>query len=146
MASVPLPKNSMLVAREDGQLFQVDFTEFPNLNSPGLVDWDLSVSKLLISKIQLTRSRFVTIDEMTFENIVRTGQTPSGATGDLEITLYNTLDGKNVAAEHFPSVMTEDDGFIHLDTRVTGQNFAVQLRGTYNINTMTVTLHQNGRR
>lgn len=142
----PLPKNSMLVARQDGRLYQVDFTEFPHLNTPGAVDWDLSIAKMLIGKFQVSRTRFVTIDEITFENVVRTGEIPDGTTTDLEITVFKTLNGKSAEPGIFPVPSDEQDGLIVLPLRSTGQNFSVQLRGHYNVNTMTIRSHNHGRR
>ena len=146
LLNLPLPKRTMLVAREDGRLYQVDFTEHPELEDPALIDWDLSVSKLLVGKFQLTRTRFVTVEELEFENVTRTAQVPEGATGDLETTLYHTLDGRNVEDEKVLVPSIDEGGLVKYNARVTGQNFSVQLRGTYNINTLIFTVHQHGRR
>lgn len=144
--SFPSAKRTLMVAREDGRLYRLDFSENPQLGDPGLIDWDLSVSKVLIGKFQLVRTRAVTLDEIEIENIVRTNQLPSGTVHDLEVTVFNSLDGKNAQAAVFPVAAHESGGLIHLKTRLTGQNFSMQLRGTYNINTVVFTTHQNGRR
>lgn len=144
---LPVSKRTMIVAREDGRLYSVDFSENPQLDDPGLIDWEISISKILLGKFQFTRTRWVTLDELEFENTVRTGQVPTGADSDLEVSVYGSLDGKNPVADVVaPYVAEEAGGLIHLNTRLTGQNFAVQLRGTYNLNTIVFVTHQNGRR
>ena len=45
---IPAPKDTMIVARQDGRLYVVDFREFPHLDDPAAVDWDISVSKLVV--------------------------------------------------------------------------------------------------
>ena len=55
---VPLPKNTVAVARADGRIYTVDFTEMPQLDDPGAIDWDVSVAKILIGKIQQSRERY----------------------------------------------------------------------------------------
>lgn len=139
----PTVKRTMLVARLDGQLYRVDFSENPQLEDPGLIDWDLSVSKMLIGKFQLTRTRAVTLDEIEIENTVHSGQAPLP---DLEVSVYNSLDGKNAEPATFPVVSRDSGGLLHLCGRLTGQNFSMQLRGVYNVNTIIFTTHNNGRR
>ena len=36
LKQVPLPKNTMIVARDSGRLYVVDFTEFPQLDDLSL--------------------------------------------------------------------------------------------------------------
>lgn len=146
MKQVPLPKRTMVLARANGQLYQIDFTDRPQMDDPALIDWELSVSKLLIGKFQLTRSRFVTVDEIELENIERTGQFPAPGIPDFGVTVYSSIDGKNVTETVFPSVAKDEEGYVRLTTRLTGKNFSVMLRGTYNINTVIFTTHNHGRR
>ena len=143
---IPLPKNTMVVARRDGRLFIVDFTEFPQLDDPTAIDWDLSVSKIIIGKLQLIRSRVVSIEGVEIENVVRTQQVPSGATSDLEVTLYGATDGKNIDMTFNPTKTYESDSLVEYGCRATAENFSLQLRGTYNVNTIVFTLHNHGRR
>ena len=60
----PTPKRTMFLATESGRLYSVDFSENPQLDDPGLVDWNLSISKMLVGKFQLSRTRAVTLDEI----------------------------------------------------------------------------------
>lgn len=143
----PSVKRTMMAARLDGRIYQIDFSENPQLDDPTLVDWDISISKIILGKFQFTRTRAVTLDELEFENIVRSGQFPGDSTTDLEVAVFQSLDGKNPE----PAVTAlytanELGGLLHMNTRLTGQNFSVQLRGVYNLNTLIFTTHNNGRR
>lgn len=142
----PLPKNTVAVAREDGRIYMVDFTESPQLDDAGSIDWGLSISKLIVAKVQQVRSRLGTLEEIEIENITHTDQRPPGALTDTELTVFGTLDGKNDTLTVMPKVAIDDGGYILAKCRVTAMNFAIQLRGTYNINTMVITIHNNGRR
>lgn len=146
LKQVPLPKNTMVVAREDGRLYVVDFTEFPNLDDPSVIDWDISVSKMLIGKVQSTRTSVITVEEIECENIVHTEQYPAGASTDFKLTLFGTLDGKNQALQVDPVVEIDEGGYVNAHCRMTAKNFSVMVRGTYNVNTLTVTVHNSGRR
>ena len=146
LRQVPLPKNTMVVARNDGKLYVVDFTEFPHLDDPSVIDWDLSVSKLLIGKIQQSRARLQTLEEVECENIVHTEQFPEGTTKDFQMTIFGTLDGKNAEIEHEPVIAEDEGGYVQAACRLTAKNFEIQLRGTFNVNTLAVTLHPAGRR
>lgn len=139
----PTVKRTMLAARENGQLYRVDFSENPHLEDPGLVDWNLSIAKILIGKFQLTRTRAVTLEEVEIENTVHSGQAPLP---DLEVLVYNSVDGRNQEAGVSPYVSIDEGGLLRLNTRITGQNFSMQLRGVYNLSTVIFTTHQNGRR
>lgn len=146
LKAVPLPKNTMVVAREDGRLYVVDFTEYPQLDDPGAVDWDVSVAKLILGKIQHTRSRYLTMEEIILENVIHTGQAPTGTSADLEVTLFSSLDGKNISETSKPYVAENDGQYIKLTTRKTAQNFSIQIRGAYSLNTIALTFHNAGRR
>ena len=146
MQTTPLPKNTLIVAQENGRLYKLDFTEYPHLDDPGLVDWEVSVSKIVIGKIQQTRQRFITLEGFDVENIVQTNQFPVGSSKDFDATVFVTLDGKNVVREVTPALVSRDGANAVFACRQTGQNFSIQIRGTYNINTMTVTFHNHGKR
>jgi hypothetical protein len=146
LKQVPLPKNTMIVAREDGRLYVVDFTEFPHLDDPAVIDWDISVSKMIIGKIQQSRRQLQTLQEIECENIVRTEQFPEGTTKDFQMTVFGSLDGKNQEIEVEPTIASEDGGYVKAVCRVTAKNFEIQLRGTFNVNTVVVTMHPAGRR
>lgn len=143
---IPLPKNTLVVARRDGRLYVADFTEFPQLDDPGIVDWSISISKIIMGKAQANRTRLLTLEELTVENIVHTGQIPEGATEDFEITVFGSMDGKNISKTVKPVIQIDDGGFIKAYAHVTATNFSIQLRGTYNLNTFTLTYHNHGRR
>lgn len=143
---LPRVKRTMLVAQTSGRLYQVDFTEDPAGDDPILVDWDVSVSKMLLGKFQLTRTRAITLEEIEIENVTHPGQFPVGSESDMEVTLYNSLDGKNVSNPIPVIVAIDEGGLVKCVTRTTGQNFSMQLRGTYNVNTIVFTTHNNGRR
>lgn len=143
---IPAPKDTMIVARKNGRLYVVDFREFPHLDDPAAVDWCVSVSKLLVGKVQQTRTRFLTLQELELENTVQTNQPPPGSAKDMEITVFGSLDGKNQDISVEPTIVERDNGYVHATTRVSAKNFSVQLRGTYNINTMVLTYHNHGKR
>lgn len=146
LKKVPLPKNTVAVAQEDGRIYLVDFTENPQLDDPGQIDWGISVAKLLIGKIQQTRTRLLTLEEIEIENIVHTDQFLPGTLVDTKLTVFGSLDGKTDTITVNPKISEDDGGYILAKCRVTAKNFGIQLCGTYNINTIQVTLHQNGRR
>lgn len=143
---LPTPKRTMFLVTATGRMYTVDFSEKPQLNDPGLIDWNLSVAKMLLGKFQLTRTRAVTLEEIEIENTVRTDQFPAGSALDLEVVVYTSLDGRTPENPIHPVVTHESDGLVHLKTRTTGQNFSMQLRGVYSVNTIIFTTHQNGRR
>lgn len=143
---IPLPKKTVAVARKDGRIYMLDFSEHPQDEDPTFIDWEISVSKLLIAKLQLSRNRMQTLEEVTIENIVHTEQAPAGVTKDVELTIFGTLDGKNEAMSIEPYTQIDSGGFIQANCRLTARNFGIQLRGVYNVNTITVTIHPAGRR
>lgn len=143
---VPLPKNTLIVARENGRLYTVDFTEFPQLDDPAVIDWNISVSKLIVGKIQSTRAQMLTLEEVEVENIVHTMQFPVGTAKDFQMTIFGSHDGKNNTITAEPSLAIDEGGYVIATCRLTAKNFQVQVRGTYNINTMTIAYHPAGRR
>lgn len=146
LKQVPLPKNTMVVARNSGQLYVVDFTEFPHLDDPSIIDWNISVSKLLLGKLQQTRSQLTQLLGVECENIVHTEQFPTGTTKDFQLVVFGTLDGKNPVLEQEIPVAEDEGGYVNAPCRFTARNFEIQLRGTFNVNTLVVTVHQGGRR
>jgi hypothetical protein len=143
---IPAPKDTMLVARQDGRLYVVNFSEYPHLDDPSAVDWCVSVSKLIVGKVQERRSRHLTLQEIECENTVQTNQSPPGSSTDMKLTVFGSMDGKNVDFEIDPHIVERDNGYVHAVTRATAKNFQIQLRGTYNINTMVLTYHNHGKR
>lgn len=146
LRDIPAPKDTMIVARLDGRLYVADFREFPHLDDPGAVDWDISISKLIVGKIQQNRTRFLTMQEIEVENTVATGQLPSTGTADLELTVFGSTDGKNTDQTVKPTIVERDEGYVHAVCRTTARNFEFQIRGTYNINTIVFTYHNHGKR
>lgn len=146
LTEIPAPKDTMIVGRGDGRLYVVDFTECPQLTTATDIDWSLSVSKIIVGKLQQNRSRWITLEELEFENIAQTDQNMPGALSDVEITLYGTQDGKNVNNITFPVIVTREGSYIHAKCRMTAKNFQVGLCGTYNINTIVFTYHNHGKR
>ena len=144
--STPEVKRTMLVALRNGKLMRVDFSESPHLDDPNLVDWDLSVSKIFVGKFQMQRTRALTLEEIEIEKITHTGEVPTGAAGDTELTVYHTIDGRNPEPRVLPPVSIDEGGLVKYSCRVTGQNFSIGLRGTFNLNTIILTTHNNGRR
>ena len=67
---VPAPKDTMIVARKDGRLYVADFREYPHLDDPDAVDWSISISKLIVGKIEQARTRHLTLQEIECENTV----------------------------------------------------------------------------
>ena len=143
---VPAPKDTMIVARKDGRLYVADFREYPHLDEPDAVDWNISISKLIVGKIEQTRTRHLTLQEIECENTVQTSQPAPGTSTDLKLTVFGSLDGKNNDFTVDPTVVDRDNGYVKAVCRATAKNFAVQLRGTYNINTIVLTFHNHGRR
>lgn len=143
---IPAPKDTMLVARQDGRLYVADFREFPHLDDPAAVDWDISVSKLIVGKLQQNRTRLLTLQEIELENTVATGQIPLGSSEDMELKVFGSTDGKNIDSTITPHITERDSGYVHAVCRTTAKNFEIQLRGTYNINTIVMTYHNHGKR
>lgn len=146
MLNVATPKNTLIVAQKDGRLYLLDFSECPHIDDPGAVDWGVSVSQMLIGKVALSRNRLSTLEQIEFENIQHTGQEPEAGAGDLSVTVFGSIDGKNNALEVKPHIAIDDGGYIRGNCRATATNFGIMLRGTYNINTIQVVLHPAGRR
>lgn len=146
LVAVPQPKNTLIVAQGDGRLYSVDFSEYPQLDDPALVNWGISVSKLIVGKVQHTRTRLQTLEEIEMENVVSTGQSPGGGAPDYAITIFGATDGGARDIQVTPTLKAKEDGYVWAACRVTAKNFMIQLRGTYNINTMVLTYHTNGKR
>ena len=100
----------------------------------------------MLGKIQHTRTRHLTMEEIEFENIVHTGQIVPEGTSDVELTLFSSQDGKNISEISNPTVAISDGSYMKYVTRKTAQNFSIQLTGTYNLNTISLTFHNAGRR
>ena len=143
---VPAPKDTMIVVRPNGRLYTADFREYPHLGDPGAVDWDISVSKLIVGRLEQVRTRHLTLEEIECENTVATGQNPPGTSTDLALTVFGSLDGKNIDTTTTHTIVERDSGYVRAVCRTTAKNFSVELRGTYNINTMVLTYHNHGKR
>lgn len=143
---IPVPKNTLVVLRPDGRLYVVDFSERPQGGDANLIDWNLSVSKLIVGKVQAIRSRFITVEEIEMENVQVTDQPPSGSMTDFELTLFASLNGKDIDSTNVLSIAERTDEYAKAVCRHTAKNFSLQIRGTYNVNTVVFTYHQNGRR
>lgn len=146
MLKVAAPKNTLIVAREDGRLYLVDFTECPHIEDPGAIDWGISVAKLVIGKVALTRNRLSCLEHIEFENVQHTDQEPEPGAGDMDVTVFTSTDGKNIVNTTRPYLAIDEGNYVRANCRLTGVNFAIQLRGTYNVNSFVVTLHPAGRR
>lgn len=143
---LPAPKDTLIVGRADGRLYVADFREYPQLDTPSKVDWTLSVSKIIVGKLEQNRSRHLTLEEIELENVVQTMQSAPGTTTDMGITVFGSQDGKNIESTTTPHIAERDDSYVRAQCRVTAKNFQVQLRGTYNVNTITLTYHNHGKR
>ena len=138
LKSVPLPKNTMIVARQDGRLYIVDFTLNPFIEGSSDVDWSISGAKIILGKIQHTRVRYLSMDEVVLENVI-----PSD---NFNVTLFSSLDGKNISNSTVLVPAESDGQYVKFNARKTAQNFSVQVSGVYNLNTLAVTFHNAGRR
>ena len=101
---------------------------------------------MLVGKVQATRTSVITVEEVECENIVHTSQYPSGAVVDFKMTVYGSTDGKNQDLQADPYIAQDLGGYINAHCHLTAKNFSVMIRGTYNVNTITVTVHNSGRR
>lgn len=136
----PHPKDTLIVARQDGRLYLADFREYPHLDFSDAVDWSIAPAKLMVGKVQHTRTRLQTLQQIEVENVVDTEvQNP-------ELTIFGTLDGKTPAFQTPVSLPEESDGYLTGNCRVTAKNFEVMLTGVYNVNTMVLTYNIHGRR
>ena len=144
--AVPAPKDTLIVAQQSGRLYTADFREYPQLDDSTAVDWDISISKIIVGKLTQVRTRYLTLEEIECENTVQTSQPAPGTSTDLKLTVFGSLDGKNNDFTVDPTVVDRDNGYVKAVCRATAKNFAVQLRGTYNINTIVLTFHNHGRR
>lgn len=143
---IPDPKNTLIVAREDGSLYVADFTYNPEFDDPNEIDWELSVSKLLVGKLEERRTRFLTLEEIELENIVHTGQPPIVGEQDSEVTVYGSSDGKNIDKQITPTLAENLGGYVKYRCRITAKNFSIQLRSSFTLNTIVCTYHNHGRR
>ena len=146
LALVPAPKDTLIVARADGRLYTVDFREYPHLSDPAKVDWTISISKIVVGKLQQNRTRWLTLEEIELENVVQTSQPAPGTLTDMGLTVFGSQDGKNIDSTVIPHIAERDNSYVRAQCRVTAKNFQVQLRGTYNTNTITLTYHNHGKR
>lgn len=143
---VPLAKRNLGILTRTGRTYRVDFSERPQAIDPDRINWEISLSKAIFGKFQFTRTRAATLDEIEFENILHTTHIPTGASGDLKVTVPYSLDGKNITGIKEPVVLEDSPEYMRCAYRVTGRNFSVQLSGQFNVNTFILTGHVSGRR
>lgn len=141
LKAAPLPKSTLIVARLDGRLYVVDFSERPQQADPFDIDWDISRAKILLGKIQQTRTRLVTLEEVELQNVTSTVGRPAPT-----LTVHGAIDGKNNTMTVIPKITIYEGGLMQGKCRATATNFDILLEGSYILNTVEVTLHQSGRR
>lgn len=139
-------KRTLGVLMSSGQVYRVDFTEYPQLPDPDKINWELSQSKLIVGKIQNSRTRTVTLQELELENVIHTGEIPAGETLDTVVKIAYTLDGHTNEALYTPALLRGSGEYQKYGARITGKNVSIQLSGHFNVNTLIATLVNNGRR
>jgi hypothetical protein len=95
-------------------------------------------SVIVLGKYQLLRSRLMTMDGISLENIE--------ATSNCEVLLATTYDGKDQAVLSTPALVSKSSQVRNYACRVTGVNHSVIIKGTFNLNTIMLDSHVNGRR
>lgn len=144
---IPLPKRNITCLQPDGRVYRVDFSEKPFLENPELINWDISYGKMVIGKFQLTRNRFLTVDEMELENVYNPGF-PIGElpAANLSIRLSAALNGKDTDTIIDPVIVERTDDYVRCATRLTAKNLSILIGGQYNMTSFTLTSHIHGRR
>lgn len=125
-----IPRDSIGLLSKTGQIHTVDFSYS---NSSGT-----SYGVMLFGKFKLVRSRNITLDSVTYENI-RTGAI-------FNIYARVTLNGKNLY-KTIPGALVENTpNFRKYNFRCTGDNISLLAVGQFYATSFVLNVHLNGRR
>lgn len=95
-------------------------------------------SVLLLGKYQLVRSRMTTLDKVTLESI--------DADANFELAVKSTLDGKTADSVRVLTASAIAPRLREYNTRITGANHTLVVKGRFNLNSLELALHINGKR
>lgn len=140
----PLPKKTIIVARADGRLYKVDFSDALAYETPELIDWNISKAKAIFGKFQHTRKQNITVEEIELENVVDTEEIATGE--QFAVVIPYSLDGKNIAGTITPALAEQSGNYRHMMTRLTAKNFSIEIAGRFNLNTIQLKYHLAGNR
>ena len=140
----PLPKKTIVVARQDGRLYKVDFSDALAYEAPQLIDWNISKSKAILGKFQHVRKENITLEEIEMENVVDVSELIPGEAFSVKVPY--SLDGKNITNTATPAVYAASGNYKHLMTRITAKNFSIEIAGRFNLNTIQLKYHIAGNR
>lgn len=122
-----IPKQSIGFLQANGTVVSVDFS----------VKSATAAGVLLLGKYQFVRPRLLTMDEINLENI------QAGIT--FSLTLFTALDGKNYT-QSVPTLTYQSGLFRRYNSRQTGVNHSLLLKGGFNIVSFVLVFHINGKR
>jgi len=124
---VETPRRSIALLTNSGQVSLVKIDTL-NPSSNGVV---------LLGKYQYTRSKTLTLDTVTVENIPDTG--------NLTLVDNYTLDGKNPLSK--TAILLESEGVLRkYGLNVTGRNHSLLFKGAFHLVCLQLAFHQHGRR
>lgn len=98
---------------------------------------------LLLGKFAVQRDKFLTMDELNLES-----QDMDGSPASFDVFLYPTLNGNKFQAAVAATLDTvrTDDNLKSYNARCSGQNICVLVKGTFDLNTLEMRVHQDGDR
>lgn len=98
---------------------------------------------ILLGKFAVTRDRFITLDEVSFES-----RNTDGVPADIAVLIYPTLNGNKFETPVVPVLdnVRSDEMMKSYKCRVSGQNFSILAKGAFDLNTIDMRVHQDGTR
>lgn len=127
-----LPRKSIAFLQDSGMVFTVNFAIQAGFNR----------GVIFLGKYQVSRTRFTTLDEVEFENIFIAD---TAHADKFRVWDAYSLDGKTTTLKegylsyHSPNISK-------YTWRVTGVNHTLIVMGNFNLNSIMLSLHVNGRR
>ena len=124
---VEIPKQSISFLQADGTVLVVDYDPYI-ANTQGLI---------LLGKYQYVRGRLLTLEEIDVENVMRWS--------NFKCVLFSALDGKNMTNKTLAPVDNASQ-LGTFNTRTTALNHSIMFQGGFNVESIVLTFHVNGKR
>jgi hypothetical protein len=117
-------------------VFAEELADFPALSHESVI---------VLGKFQYVRSRFISIDEITAEEVKYKILGAAAGTRDFECVILPTLDGKTFLPAVIPyDASTFPAALAHYLCHTSCLNFAVVFKGAFNLNTVELVFHIEG--
>lgn len=140
-------KNVFFISRLTGDIYKLYFDIHEYNVPPSEGDEYIHEGVIVLGKFQLTRDRFICLDELTIDAIQNIDELADPDDRAIEVRVLPSLDGRSFEAPVEPYDNTDTsqnvDG-LQLLARVSCQNFALAFVGAFDLNTVAMTFHPEG--